>query len=135
MDLETGMRARLLASPGVTGLVDTRIYPKRLPQGAPLPAIVYERISRMAENFHGGPPSLIHPRVQVTSFAGTYDGAKALARATRLALDGYSGPLGASNQIPSATILLIEEIDHLEPETQDFMRTQDYEIWGPEDYD
>lgn len=135
MDLETGVRARLLADTGVSGIVDTRIYPKRLPQAAALPALVYARVSRAAENYHAGPPTLIHPRVQITSFASSSDGVKALARVTRLALDGYFGPLGPNGEIQGASILLMGEVDLIEPETQDFMWAQDYEVWGPEDYD
>lgn len=79
-----------------------RIYPKRLPQGATLPAITYLLASDPTEHTHSGPSSLAHPRYQLNCWAegeGGYLAAHSLAEEVRAALDGYRGlPAGVEIQ-------------------------------------
>ena len=66
MSLETALRAYVLADAAVTALAGQPMYPRRLPQGPTLPALVYQRIDTRREHDMDGPDGLPRPRVQVT---------------------------------------------------------------------
>jgi hypothetical protein len=125
MTVEEAVVARLGASPGVTALVATRIYPMLMPQTAPLPAVTYQRISTERVQGLRGSLGLIDPRVQVDSWAETYGTAKRVAEQVRLALDGYTTPGGLFSMI-------LAERDLLEEDGLRHRVSQDYSIWAPE---
>jgi len=84
---------RLEAVAAVTNLVSSRIYPVILPQTPTYPAIVYEVVTTVRGQSHGGPHNLVQPRVQIDIFAETYEAAWDIEAAVRGALDGFSGAL------------------------------------------
>lgn len=94
-ELEEAVYSRLNGNAGVSAIVGTRIYPEKIPQEATLPAVAYARISARRARSHSGPGGLARPRIQVTCVAASYSEAKALAAATRKALDGIGvgGPV------------------------------------------
>lgn len=66
-------------------LIGARVYPLDMPQGGTLPAIVYQIISNPEEwNHHGV------ARVQLSAYATTYSGAKAVQKAARDRLRDYA---------------------------------------------
>ncbi len=86
-NIENVIRALLIADPTVTGLVGTRIYPEVLPQNPTYPAITYDTITE-DEDSH----DIVRlDRIQYSCFATTSDGAKALRRAVKDCLKGYTG--------------------------------------------
>lgn len=89
--VEEALKARLAAVAGVTALVVSRVYPVKLPQSATLPALTYQRISTARENAMGADPGIARTRLQVTTAATSYSGAKAVTEAVRAALQRYSG--------------------------------------------
>lgn len=81
MDLQSGIRARLLANGTVSAAVGTRIDWGQRPQGAPYPSIVLQTISdpRPAhlKDYDGARSTLI----QLDVYATTYAAALTIARA------------------------------------------------------
>lgn len=78
----------------VSALIGTRVFSMSIPQEVSttrLPCVVYTRISRPQVTSLDGPSNLAFPRLQLNCWASTYPGAKALAKAVREALDGFSG--------------------------------------------
>jgi hypothetical protein len=106
--IEEALRARLIADTAVVEMVGQRIYPLVAPPKAALPAIVYQRISGMRVATHDGPSELARPRFQFACIGSAYAGAKNLANAVRVALDGYSG---TSSEVQVFVVLLENEFD------------------------
>src|SRR5690606_30914303 len=93
LEVEVLVRQRLLASPEVSALVGTRIFPvggrpDKGPQAA-LPAITYQRVSNRRLTSHEGSLGASQPLVQLSCWAKTWSEARAVAAAVRRALDGW----------------------------------------------
>jgi hypothetical protein len=95
IDLRPGLCAFLLADAAIAGLVATRIYPVKLPQGITAPSIVYNEISGQGDHHNEGASGLVRVRMQIAAWAQTADAAHALFLAVKNRLDGYRGPMGA----------------------------------------
>lgn len=100
------IRALLTGDAGVTALVATRIYPPASVQAPTYPALIYELISDVPSPTMTAVAGLdvYTARVQVTAYATTYAGARALADAVRLACHLQSGAI-AGYQV--ASVLMI----------------------------
>ena len=77
------VRDRLIAEDSVTDLVETKIYPQKVPQGIIVPYVVMTVVSEVpVVALHGTAESrLLNARVQVDSYAQTYAEAHAVAEA------------------------------------------------------
>lgn len=131
MPAETAIYTVLAADGTVAALVVARIYPALAPQGATLPYVVYERISTPRVRGLDGTSGLGAPRFQITSWAESYSGAKALADAVRDALDDYSGTVGTAI-LDDAFIDDEGDVENLSPgadEQRLFGVRQDFIIW------
>lgn len=89
MTAEETLVARLKATPEVTALVGTRIYPMEAPQGVLPPWIVYQRVSTNPFVVLRGQSGLDDPRLQFNAWADTYSTARAVATQVRHSLDDY----------------------------------------------
>jgi Protein of unknown function (DUF3168) len=116
--------ARLKASPQVTALVGSRIYPMVIPQGVVMPAIAYQRISTVRPGSLRGPSGIADPRLQVNCWADTYGTAKTVAEEVRQSLDGWD--------VNGVATLILGEHDLLNPDGLRKCVTQDYSMWVPE---
>ena len=87
MQIESILRAILVADPVVSGMVGTRAYQGRLPRDPTFPALVYQMISRPQDGLTG----IVQARMQYTCMAGSWKAAADLADAVRCALHGYRG--------------------------------------------
>ena len=83
MTLETALRSYVLADATVAALAGTRMYPRRLPQGPTLPALVYQRVDTRRLHDFDGPDGLPRARVQIAAWASNVAGAWELANAVR----------------------------------------------------
>ncbi|MGY3091083.1 hypothetical protein ACVWYF_004147 [Hymenobacter sp. UYAg731] len=101
----------------VAALVGTRIYPLRIPQEQPRPAITYQLISRVPD---GSAICALDDiaRVQLSLFADTYGEIEALAATVRGALHRLS-TLGVYLELDN-------EIDHHDDTADCYFRSQDY---------
>lgn len=111
MEIEAGLYSFLTGEDGVGGLVDTRIYPLTIPQDVSLPAIAYQRVSRTGVLAHSGQTGLAEARIQITCQAAGYDTVKDLARAVRLALDGWQGTMGGTGGVEVHEARVVNELD------------------------
>lgn len=125
MSLETALRAYVLADPAIAAAVGQRMYPRRLPQGPTLPALVYLRVDTRREHDMDGPDGLPRPRVQVTAWAANVQAATELAALVRVRLDGYRGAWG---DVTVGSCLCVGERDLDDPETGRSAVAQDYMI-------
>lgn len=105
--------------------VSSRIYPMRLPQGVTLPAITYLKVSGVRKHSLTGPAGSASPRMQVSCWGATYGAAKNLASLVRIAIDGYRGTMGA---IEVGAILLLNEMDLIDPEPGFYQVILDFEV-------
>ncbi len=127
MNAETAVRAALLADPAVAALVGSRIYPMRLPQNPALPAVVFQRISAPPDGLTiDGRAGRVPIRLQLSLWAQTYDGARALMAAVDARLDGYSGSNGDGTAL--RLVALKNMSDDYEPETGLYRVIADYRV-------
>lgn len=75
----------LTQHPAVAALVGTRVYPVRVPQGKPLPAVAYQQIGGTSKPCD----SYGRYRYQLSCFADTYTSVVQLSSAVEQALSGY----------------------------------------------
>lgn len=99
--LEEAVRALLLQDPAVSQLVATRIYPRRLPSGAALPALTYFRTASLDFQTHQGRTGLTRARINVGCWVSdgsdplsAHNLARQLSTAVRKALVGFRGVAG-----------------------------------------
>lgn len=90
--IEQGIVARLLQDGGVTNLAGKRVYPTRLVEGEEItpgsPGLVQERTATERLRTLQGTSGLVKAAVSLTAVGASYDDAKSLAEAARLALIG-----------------------------------------------
>jgi hypothetical protein len=125
MTAEEALVARLQASPGVTALVGSRIYPMQTPQLAVMPSITYQRISTVRIQGLRGSTGLADPRIQVDCWADTYPSAKAVATEVRKSLDGWDDG--------DVSGLILGELDLLVTDGRRHRVSQDYSVWVNEE--
>lgn len=118
MNIEEALYAHLVADAGVAALISTRVYPLSIAQDVALPAIAYQRISGPRQRYHSGPSAMAEARIQITCQAAKYTQAKALAKAVRLAMDGYSGTMGGVSGVLVEFCGVVNELDGYEFETE-----------------
>ena len=126
------LRAYLLADSAIASLIGVRMHPVNLPQNIRYPALSYMQVSNVRERDLCGPAGFAHPRISINSWSETYIGARDLAEAVRVALEGFRGqftPTGA--RVGSAR--LDNELDGDEPDVGIYRVLQDYIISHAED--
>jgi hypothetical protein len=109
--IESALVTYLNTVASITAIVGARIYPLEVPQQAAYPAITYERESTEHVRSMQGESGLARTSLAVTCWARSYDTAKQLADAVRLAIDGFQGTWGTT-QVASH---LLDETDFLTP--------------------
>ncbi|SDP40613.1 Protein of unknown function [Filomicrobium insigne] len=128
--MEEAMIARLLADPGVAAYASTRIYPVSRPQGDLLPAVTLQRIDGGPTYSDDGETGLGNARVQIDTWAATYEVAKTLSRAVTASLSAFHGIVGG---IDFQTILLNDARDFREAGGNQveylFRVSLDFNVW------
>ncbi len=119
MNVEQQIENVLTADATVVGLVAARVYAIHLPQSVTLPAIVYARVATVPHDDLELTQNQEWVRVQMDCWASSYSAAKALAAATR----------GAMQATPVYGQLLTE-LDDYEPDEKLFRVIQDFNVWN-----
>lgn len=134
--LEAGFSAHLLDQVPITTLIGTgdraRIWPVRLPQGTReqiTPAITFQRVAGIPEYHSRGLAGLVMVRLQVDCWASSYQVAKALADAVRVAVDGFRGAMDAE---VVQGVFLRGDRDLYESAVDVHRVNMDFEIWVEE---
>lgn len=94
MILEEALYAYLTGDATVGAVIGTRVYPEMLPEGVQLPAMAYQRISRVGITAHDGATGLASVRMQLTMQAASYVQLRALADRVRVLFDGLRQTMG-----------------------------------------
>lgn len=132
LTLEAGLVYKLQNTAGLTALISTRVYLERIPQGATVPCLTYQRISTTRELTHdvSGSAGTARVRVQFDAWATTYLSAKAIADALRAALNGFKGTITSGSDTVVVQAALIEA-ESSEPDLDaELSRVRsDYFIW------
>lgn len=110
--LREAVRSRLLESPGVTDLVDDRVFFGAIPQSARLPAVTYAVISRTTGHNLRGADGVSASLVQVSVWSTKQADCAALAEAIRDRFDGFQGRF---DEVEILSCLLQNEVDLPEP--------------------
>ncbi|MCX6023000.1 MAG: DUF3168 domain-containing protein [Chloroflexi bacterium] len=129
--IEEGIAARMTGFSGLSALVAARVYPVRLPQGATLPAVTYQRVSGQRTHTVGGRSNLARHRYQMSCWADSHKVAAAVAEQVRLCWDGFVGVIGTSPGL-SVQALVDNDQDMDDPETQTYHIPVDVLIWYEE---
>lgn len=134
--LEEGLASYLETYAGLVALIGDRVYPTRIPQGATLPCLTYQRISTprvMTNDDSGATGTLAHPRFQFDAWATTQKAAKAVTDQVRAALNGKTGSIGtAPNNITIRAGLVEDEVPSFISDAQLYRSRSDYFIWHEE---
>lgn len=117
--IEADIVATLAADSAIHNAVGDRVYPLFRPQGDPLPAIVYQRISTAPVNSLSGFSGLDQVRIQFGCYANTVADAKSLAADMRSALDAEESLKGTC----------VSEIDEIDADTRNFRVIVEYSFW------
>lgn len=82
---------RLTSQTSVYTLIGTRVFPLMAPIGTALPLVIYQRSAVSRQQSLSGPVGLPVVTLQLTSYASSYTAVKSIARAVRVAVDGWTG--------------------------------------------
>lgn len=129
MSIEDNIYSRLANDSGVADLVGTgspptdnaRVYGNLLPQDVAMPAVSFSRVSTRPLVGLGSSGGKTNLRVQVDSWAETYEGAKALAAAVRSAMEGSTTNFKA---------MWLNEFDLYEDDPKVHHISQDFSVWA-----
>lgn len=87
---------KLTSHSGVSGIVGTRVYRRKIPQESTFPLITYFRVSKVKPHAMGTDPGVVTARFQIDSWAETsHADCEALAAQVRLALGRWSSTVDA----------------------------------------
>lgn len=126
--MEEALVAHLLASAGLSSLVDDRVHLGKRPQGFGLPAVVLHRISGAEGVTLDGPDGLGEARIQVDCWAGGWLAAKEVARAVKAAVSGLNATVGDTKFQGVFVISERDDFDHAPPE-QLHRSSLDLQVW------
>lgn len=115
---ESFLFGRLTSHTAVSSLVGSRVYPHVAPSGAALPLIIYERTAVERPQALSGNVGNPLVTLQLTTHGTSYTSVKQIARAVRLAVDGWTGTT-AGVTIQRST--LMSESDGVEMPADDQM--------------
>lgn len=137
--LSDGLRSLLMQATAVTTIIGTPatrtdrrsgVSWVQMVEGADLPALVLSTISGEGTPSLDGADPLHTARIQISCYAGTYAGAKALARAVRNLLEGFAGSLPEGTNV--GNVILNAEMDAFEDGPFSFHCPLDFEFWYSE---
>ena len=88
---EAFLYQRLTSQTAVSLLIGQRVFPMIAPTGTPLPLLVYQRTGVDRPQSLAGNVGNPVVTLQLTTYGTSYTSVKSIARAVRLAVDGWTG--------------------------------------------
>ena len=82
---------RLTSQTAVSQYIGTRVFPLLAPTGTPLPLVIYQRTAVERPQSLSGNVGNPVVTLQLTTYGTSYTSVKTIARAVRLAVDGWTG--------------------------------------------
>lgn len=127
-EIREAVAARLKGFAPLAALVGDRVYPKKLPQNAAMPAVVYFVAGNAKSSSMGVDDDWARPRFQIDIYADGYSSAAAVAAA----IAGKGGALrrwrGAEAGVTILDSFFLNEIEPDEPDDQRHHTALDFEI-------
>jgi hypothetical protein len=111
--IEDGLFQLITADSGFSTIAANRLYPLILPDTPTFPAATYQLISSVPEETNDGPTGFVKARIQTDTWSNSYASCKALAKALRVLLDGFTGTL--PNGVAVSNIIRDNSSDYIEP--------------------
>ena len=121
--IEDAIFTRASGFGGLAALVTNRVYPRRLPSGATLPAVTYGLIDDVEPQAMGVGVGVTTARFQITAWAETFDGARDVGVQIRAAFKRWRGTVATIEVQDSLPAGRAEDND---PDAALFWRHQDY---------
>lgn len=125
MSIRNAFKTYLLTKTDFTDLVgasgNARVFPGFLPQGTTLPAVVLNIISDVPDHDTQGANGWTVARLQVDCYGLTPDAADAVSEQIRLACDGYTGLMGAT-EVAWCFHEEGDDVPEIEPENEERRR-------------
>jgi len=131
MRLEEGLLAHLSQSP-LTELVGEGIYPLLLPQGAPLPAVVYALVSTAFLPALQQDTTFRSQSLQLVCRGKTYKEAVQVGEAARVLLADYTGLMG---EIDVQSVLPVGHTVYYETETKSYAALWEWRLQYSQDWE
>ena len=137
MELNDALYSYLSSCSGLTALVSNRIYPDKLPDKCPLPAVTYQLISEEeTETFHQPTVDLLAAVYSITVWASTRAAANMVSKQLRKAFKNYSGTMGGTGGVSVSAIRKVSRITDIDLTREGaviaYKDVQDFEIWYSE---
>ena len=82
---------RLTSQTSVSQYIGSRVFPLLAPTGTPLPLVIYQRTAVERPQSLAGNVGNPVVTLQLTTYGTSYTSVKTIARAVRLAVDGWTG--------------------------------------------
>lgn len=127
--LEHAISPYLLSVPAITGLVGNRIYPRKRPQGDPLPGLTWFLSGGGSLESLQGSSGLGHPTVQFSAWSKSYGQAALIREEVRKAVQGFRG-LWIDLEIRGANY--VTEGEDYEEDTDVHQAWIRFEVWHRE---
>lgn len=132
-DIRPALRSFLLADATVAGIVGTRIYPVKLPQGVSGTSLILNEISGQGDHHMQGASGLVTVRMQIGCWSQTADGAHALHLAVKECLDGFRGAMGSGASQVQVQGVFIDSWRDIDDTVANLRgKISDYFIWYAE---
>lgn len=134
--MQIGLEKLLASDPDVQDAVGTSasrgdnsngIFPVQMPQGAPLPCLVYSRVAGHEIDTLDGRGELKVSRIQISAFGEHYSEAEAASSAAKDAFVGFRGALEDGTEIDA--VFLVLENDSFEQVPKIYQVAFDVEVW------
>ena len=123
------MDSILNAASGLTALVGTQIYAKKVGQSATGPAVVYDRIATDRQHAMGADTGLVMARMQIQCWGDSQAEAERVSEQVRAALQDYTG---TASTVVIQRAFLAAEFNGPYVEDEGYRQIQEYEIWHRE---
>lgn len=128
--LEESLYSFLSSDTAVSSLVNDSIYGLIAPQGAPLPRIIYSRITTQRTSTLCATDTKVRAVMQIDCYARNYKASKELAKTVRQTLTDFSGDMYGTRV---SLVTLDQDVDLDDPDPGLYRVSQTYFIWFSEE--
>ena len=125
MNALKAIRAKLIGDAAVEALIGAKCYPGVAPQKAAVPFVVLSVVGNDPNDTKSGVSDVDAFRIQIDSYAASYDGCQDLDRKCRTAIDKY---MGTSSGIYIDGVRYLSSQDFFENDPQEYRRSSDYTV-------
>jgi hypothetical protein len=123
MKILKALRAKIIGDAAVTALIGSKCYPVVVPQKAAVPFVILSVVNVDPTDTKTGVSTTDVFRIQVDSYAASYDACQDLDKKVRDSIDKY---MGTSSSIYIDGVRYLTSQDSFEDEPGEYRRISDY---------